>query len=504
MLLTETATVRWEYKTKKWYESKGYVFTKWKEEFEINVEDLPIGSHVPVDIQCDECGEIKSIPWKSYKRSLKEDETYYCQKCASRLYGNENKRKSRLKNGVSFYEWCYRNLPKEVADIILSRWDYNLNIDGNGNILTPKDVSYGTRGFNKKGYWFKCLDHPEHESEQKSINHFTSGTKGSLNCHKCNSISITYPELIKLLVNKEDALKYSAGSDKKVLMKCPNCGYKKEIVVPRLLNQGFGCPCCSDGISYPEKFIFSLIGQLNINFKYQLTKTTFKWCNNYRYDFYIKNINCIVETHGIQHYEEVRDWDLLQKTQENDKQKEELAKNNCIYEYIVLDCRKSTIEWIKKGVMQSELPNLLNFKEEDIDWLKCHEYACNSLVKIVCDLWNTGIKIISEIADILKLNKVTIRKYLKQGAEIEWCDYDPIKASKDKKYLNKTVICLTTGKIFASIKDAKNKNNITNISSCCIGISKSAGKHPITGEKLVWAYYNSSIQSLPEKEVILV
>lgn len=53
----------------------------------------------------------------------------------------------------------------------------------------------------------------------------------------------------------------------------------------------------------------------------------------------------------------------------------------------------------------------------------------------------------------------------------------------------RTVICVTTGKIFSTIKEGADYYNINgaNISQCCGGKRKSAGKSP-TGEKLIWKY----------------
>ena len=166
---------------------------------------------------------------------------------------------------------------------------------------------------------------------------------------------------------------------------------------------------------------------LDKEFKTQLSKNTFKWCKDYRYDNYIDKINCIIETHGIQHYEESSGifWTELQKTQDNDFTKEWTARGNSIANYIIIDCRKSNINWIKDSIMKSRLPKLLNFKESDINWLKCHEWACNSLVKVVCNLWNCGTDNVSKIGEKLKLHRDTIARYLKQGVELGWCDYDP-------------------------------------------------------------------------------
>lgn len=55
----------------------------------------------------------------------------------------------------------------------------------------------------------------------------------------------------------------------------------------------------------------------------------------------------------------------------------------------------------------------------------------------------------------------------------------------------KKIICVTTGEIFDCIKHGGEKYNVhsSDISRCCTGKRKSAGKHPVTGEKLVWRYW---------------
>jgi len=145
---------------------------------------------------------------------------------------------------------------------------------------------------------------------------------------------------------------------------------------------------------------------------------------------------------------------------------------------------------------QPSLAELLNLKEEDIDWIKAHEYACCSLVKVACDLWNSGVNSTTTIAKNIGNVKSTIIKYLKQGAELGWCDYNTTKAIQinnfeTQKRQYKKIICLTTGELFNSLKDAGEKYNIhpSNISSCCRRKTKYAGKHPETEEKMVWNFY---------------
>lgn len=52
------------------------------------------------------------------------------------------------------------------------------------------------------------------------------------------------------------------------------------------------------------------------------------------------------------------------------------------------------------------------------------------------------------------------------------------------------VLCITTDKKFNTVKEASEYYSIDRncISSCCQGKRNSAGKHPVTGEKLKWKY----------------
>ena len=60
----------------------------------------------------------------------------------------------------------------------------------------------------------------------------------------------------------------------------------------------------------------------------------------------------------------------------------------------------------------------------------------------------------------------------------------------------KTIICLNTQQIFLTVKNAVEwcHGQQSDISRCCQGKLKSAGKHPITGEKLQWMYYDEYLE----------
>ena len=78
---------------------------------------------------------------------------------------------------------------------------------------------------------------------------------------------------------------------------------------------------------------------------------------------------------------------------------------------------------------------------------------------------------------------------------LEWCThmYNQMygtKRERQAKSKGKPVICITTGETYYCAREAMRKTGVhnSNISKCCNGQCKSAGKHPITGEKLVWKY----------------
>ena len=168
----------------------------------------------------------------------------------------------------------------------------------------------------------------------------------------------------------------------------------------------------SDGISIPEKFMWNMLKELNIEFKTQLNKRDFEWCQNYKYDFYIPSLNMVVETHGKQHYKESI-WGssrTLEEEQLNDRLKKELALNNNIKNYVVVDCRKSELDWLKESVIK-ELGNY--FDLSNINWGLVWNNSLKNLVYEVKRLVEEG-KTNEQIVEILDISEITIMRYKKQ------------------------------------------------------------------------------------------
>lgn len=253
-----------------------------------------------------------------------------------------------------------------------------------------------------------------------------------------NRIYNTAYWMIDLGVSEEDARKFTKSSGKKIEVICPDCGTKKEMRIADIYrNKSISC-ICGDGISYSEKFMNNMLMQLNIKYITQLNKTTFKWCDKYKYDFYIPEYNMIIETHGEQHFKErtinSKFKRTLQEEQENDRIKKRLALKNGIEHYIILDCRYSELDYIKNSILNSELADILNLSK--IDWLKCEEFALKNIVKEVCDYWNQkeDWETTSNLARVFNLDSSTIRDYLNKGCRLKWCEYSGKGESKRSAY----------------------------------------------------------------------
>lgn len=203
---------------------------------------------------------------------------------------------------------------------------------------------------------------------------------------------------------------------------CPDCGAKKRIKIADFINRGFNC-ICSDGQSFPNKFVYNILSQLKLKIYPEYCPA---WSNQLRYDDYLPDFNIIIENHGLQHYEAVRlhpNSKTFEEEKANDLIKHNLAMQNNITEYVILDCRESSLNWIKKSIMQSELPKLLNFLEEDINWIEALRYASNNMIKLSADMYNDG-NTVKQIANKLNKSESTIRYWLRRANTAQWCEYN--------------------------------------------------------------------------------
>lgn len=86
MLLSKTVLMKWNVKNKQRYIELGYTFTKIKDEFKLNVCDLPEYSKTPVLVRCDYCGKEITKQWINYKSEKKKnpDLKDACRECSKK------------------------------------------------------------------------------------------------------------------------------------------------------------------------------------------------------------------------------------------------------------------------------------------------------------------------------------------------------------------------------------------------------------------------------------
>ena len=439
---------------------------------------------------------------------------------------NKNKRYGNFRMGGITHPTKYEETIAYYIEVELKLnlddvWNWEKN---NENGINPYEI---TKQSNKK-IWLYCLEHDYHNYDRNgnrigygiACHSFYRGSR----CGYCNtfasgkvhwkdSLAYNYPSVAKMIaipkndLTFDDTFEIACRSNRKFYIECQDCKIisDKKYSLNVITKYGYSCKICSDGLSLPEKFMANILKQLNIDFQTQLTKTDFNWCNEFKYDFYIYNFG-IIETHGMQHYKEVKSWKItLSQTQENDKLKKELGIKY-VDNYIVIDCRYSTLKWLKENVIK-ELSSYFDLSK--VDWELAWEESQKSECAETWEIYNNITHDIVEISRMLNVSRNTIRIYLKRGAEIGKCDYTieeslKIKAEKNSGKNNgrsTKVICITTKKIFHSKEEGAEcykLNKGTHINDCCRGYRiqndkkikvKSCGKLP-DGTPLVWRYIN--------------
>ncbi|WP_057232529.1 hypothetical protein [Clostridium perfringens] len=263
-----------------------------------------------------------------------------------------------------------------------------------------------------------------------------------------NTIWDTDRWMVDLGVSVEDAKRYTSRSNKKITVKCPDCGREKKMMINDIYKRKSISCSCGDGKSYPEKFVMNLLEQLGLGFEIEYSPD---WIDNKRYDFYVSKSNMIIEAHGCQHYNgsfkriksTKRKNRTLQEEQINDKFKKETALKNGIKHYIELDCRESNVEWIKNSILNSELNKLFDLSK--ISWNKCAEFANKNIIKEVCKYWSNKRydETTGDVGRKFDLTPQAINKYLKRGNKLGWCEYEPkeeLRKSVSKKGKNSKMV----------------------------------------------------------------
>lgn len=376
-------------------------------------------------------------------------------------------------------------------------YKYNIGdkiLCNNGTYSTIIEKSTGHR--NASSYICKCNNGHLYNKLQTKINSSCPYCTNILIEKGINDISTTNKKMFDMLVDKNFGYTHCDTSQEKTNFICENC---KKIIYTSpysVKHYGLRCPNCHDGFSYGEKFISTLLTEIDIPYIYQYTSKYAEWCGNYKYDFYIPSVDCIIEVQGLQHYADCS-WCNYETVHSNDLEKKKIAKDHVKY-YVQLDVRKSTLNYIRTSILRSELDDILQlyFHEHEFSWKHIHEKALSSILYDIVDKYNTYTDDVSELSKLFKISKTTIVSYLKNGANLGMCDYNPKKKisdtliknhSKNSERGSKPIMCIDDGNVFRNAKlletlsvELYGKNmfmDSRNISAMCNGRQKSVKKH---------------------------
>lgn len=347
--------------------------------------------------------------------------------------------------GFKSYEFLYeigQHIKDKKRDYIII--DRKKEKDNNGHTWKYYKIKCNKCGFDSGENYLKGVYRKEYWITEGCI-------KSGVGCACCskqfcvtgiNDMWTTNPEVAELLEDKDEGYKNCIGTDRKLNFKCPLC-LEIRLIRPNDVKKYNKVTCiCADSFSYSEKFIYSMLKQLDVDFIWQYTSSSCNWIKNKKkYDFYFKigTNEYIIESHGSQHYtnsfERINDEKVrtLEEEQENDKLKYELAIKNGIRpdNYIVIDFRESTLEWGKEHILNSKLNKI--FDLNNVDWDKCDKYTLKSKVVEVCRLKEAHPEYaVKDICLITGLGETSVRGSLEKGKSFKNIDYSYNPKKKDQ------------------------------------------------------------------------
>lgn len=246
----------------------------------------------------------------------------------------------------------------------------------------------------KKSYLYQCtkcgwIDERLEYHMDKLQCPVCSGRKTKWNY---NSIAWKHPEMISWFANIEDAYNNSIGSHSKVEFICPKCGQNiGKKVIKNIINNGISCPYCGDGIPVGERIFQTACDLAHIKYKRQ---ATFDWSEKYIYDFYLSDLNYIVEIDGQQHYSFGSSFESVsgltyEGQKKIDEYKKELAYKNGIKEVLHICAYSSDFDKIRCAI-QGNIWLYLNTDIYNIDWNECERISAHSMVHVCAEEWNKG------------------------------------------------------------------------------------------------------------------
>lgn len=307
-------------------------------------------------------------------------------------------------------------------------------------------------------------------------------------CPKCSSLKLSKrqslapieksiftvkPEWVILFKNKEESKITYPNATYPVNLVCPNCGTERKSIPNSMYRFGFICDSCSISISLGERMFSNLLLQLGLNFERQFKFKDY----NKRFDFFIIELNCVVEIQGSQHF---LGWggndEDLEYQIKNDEFKKKIANDNGV-NYISIDCSKSDLNFVKTNIERS-CKEIIN--TSIVDWEDIMYKSQFNSTKEIWDMWDKKdeLETLQQFANRIGFSRHCVRKYLKIGNQLGLCNYSTESSRKTAstnvgKSRGKKVYCYDSDysliETFSSIREASLITGKTNIRNYCMG-----------------------------------
>ena len=297
----QTAQMTWTARNKTIYVEKGYEFTNIGDIFYVKVEDLSKGSRIKVQVKCDYCGEIIWTVWRDYLKC--KNDKYACKHCRQKRTSENNlaERQDYLYNTAL-------NFCNSKGYILITKKEDIINSNSIVEYMCPK------HGINKTKVYALILQHgcPKCQYENNSIK-----LKNTI-----DDLLRLGSELSIVILNPEEYIDYYTSNLKCVCNKCGDV----YITSYQLLKSGkcVLCKKCAKSESHGETKIRLYLESKLIEFEQQKRFSDCRTKLPLPFDFYLPNINTVIEYDGEGHFYKV-DFkghdgeETFQRTITNDK-----------------------------------------------------------------------------------------------------------------------------------------------------------------------------------------
>lgn len=302
--------VKWHNGNKKHYESLGYNFTKYGDEFCVKAKDLMRGSKIKVEAICDFCGKKYYPTFKNY--NSKSNKKYdACKDCIGLKSSNTSVNNRAKEHFDKIKEICNNH----DYELVTKESQYK-NIDTKIKYICKKHGAQNTsvKLFLKAGGCAKC----NHDSMIKNKFHTREYVKSIIEKYNGNK-----------WVNENE---YIGSTVRNLMIKCGLCGkifitsfnsYATEKSAQRK------CWSCSCKESKGEEQVRKVLEKYSIKFE---SEKRFDDCRDIKplpFDFYLPGYNMCIEFDGQCHYEDRGFGDYNLRVMHDDI-KNKYCKNNNI------------------------------------------------------------------------------------------------------------------------------------------------------------------------------